>query len=125
MIPVNATGENAPALAPVQIMIAITNGLIPELMATVIPMGAMRATDAILPGPIADSAKVSRKKMNGSKAGCPRAALIANPASRSSVPFCCAIPNNRVTPTSVNTSCSGRYVEMLLTLKPAKYTPTT
>ncbi len=68
-MPVRATGENAPAFAPVQIMIAITIGLTPEFTATTIPMGATNATAAILPGPMAEKMKVSRKKMNGSSAG--------------------------------------------------------
>jgi len=69
--PVSAIGENAPALAPVQIMIAISKGLIPARAATAMPIGAIMAVPAMLPGPIAEKTRVIKKKITGSRAGCP------------------------------------------------------
>jgi len=60
-----ATGESAPALAPLQIMSVIRKGLIRVSPARAMPMGARTTVVAMLPGPMADSTQGRMKKTMG------------------------------------------------------------
>ncbi len=108
MMPVGATGESAPALAPLQIMRVIRKGLIRVSPASAIPMGARTTVVAMLPGPMADSTQGRMKKTMGSIPTLPRDPLTAHLASFSTVPLMVAMLKSIVAPTRIMKSLRGK-----------------
>ena len=108
MTPVGAIGESEPALAPLPIMIAIRNAGMPTWPATAMPMGAIRATEAMLPGPIEASTNDSAKNIIGITPTLPRHSSTALWAMRSRVPLACACEKSSVTPARVRNSRVGK-----------------
>lgn len=106
--PVGATGENAPALAPVATIIAISNGLIFDLAESCIATGAISKVAAIFPGPIADNTKVRTKIEIGSNFVLPPTREIKESVSFESEPFVDAIPKNSVIPTNIKNKLEGK-----------------
>ena len=82
--PVGATGDSAPACAPLPTMMAIRNGGMLARAATVIAIGPSIAAVEMLPGPIEAIAAPSRKKVTGINPLFPRHSLTAACARRSS-----------------------------------------
>ena len=107
MTPVGAIGDSEPALAPLPIMIAIRNAGMPTCPATAMPIGAMIAVEAMLPGPIDASTNESRKNIIGMTPTLPRQNSTALWAIRSSVPLACACEKSSVTPARVRNSRVG------------------
>lgn len=62
IMPVDASSEKAPALAPFATMTVIKKALILTLPATAIAIGAKSATAAILPGPMLAKSRAKPKK---------------------------------------------------------------
>jgi len=86
--------------------------------------GAIRATVAMLPGPIVVKTNTIRKIMSGMRAAFPLARRTALMVSLSSVPFSWAMPNRNVTPKSVINSEVGQNPKTLLPLKFPQIVPT-
>lgn len=119
MMPVRLTGDSVPALAPTPTMSASRNAGTPAATPADIASGAMIATPAIAPGPIAASVKVSRKNATGRIA-------VRWPQSRTiravitaSVPLRTAIPKRSVTPTRMRNSGAGNDAANSLAVQPA------
>ena len=72
MIPVGATGDRAPACAPLPTMIAIRNGGMPARPATAIAIGAIIEAVATLPGPSDAITPASTKNITGISPTLPR-----------------------------------------------------
>lgn len=117
-IPVGATGENAPALAPVATIIAISSGLILDFAESCIATGAISKVAAILPGPIADKMNVKKKIEIGSNF-----VLLPILETKESVnldkdPFVDAIPKKSVIPTNIKNKFEGNKAVTSFSLKP-------
>ena len=125
MTPVGANGESAPACAPFPTMMIIRNAGIAARPATAIAIGPSRAAVDTLPGPTDANAHPSAKNMIGISPALPRHTRTARCAMRSSVRFCCACANNRVTPDSVRKSDTGKPPMTSFSGMPPTYTPTT
>ncbi len=108
MMPVGATGERAPALAPLQIMRVIRKGLIRVSPARAMPMGARTTVVAMLPGPIADRTQGRMKKTTGSMPTLPPDPLTAHRASFSTAPLMVAMLKSMVAPTRIMNSRRGK-----------------
>ena len=80
----------------------------PTCPATAIPIGAISAVAAMLPGPIDASTNESRKNIIGITPTLPRQSSTALWAMRSSVPFACACEKSSVTPARVRKSRVGK-----------------
>ena len=98
MMPVGASGERAPALAPLTIMRVIRKGLMRVSAQSAIPMGASTTVVAMLPGPMAASTTERTKKMMGSMPTTPRDPLTAHLAIFSTVPLMVAMLKSSVAP---------------------------
>ena len=106
--PVGATGENAPAFAPVATIMAISRGLIFDLADNCIATGAIKRVAAILPGPIADKINDKKKIETGSSFVFPPILDIKESVNFESVPLVEAIPKNSVIPTSIRNRFDGK-----------------
>ncbi len=108
MMPVGATGDSEPDVAPWPTMIAMRNAGIRARAATVIAIGAMSAVVAMCPGPTDASTQPSAKNMTGTRPALPRHKRSARSATFVSVPFCWAWVNSNVTPASVRNNETGK-----------------
>lgn len=93
MIPVRAKGENAPALAPQMRITHMKKASIPISQATVMAIGANKATVPIFPVPVVDSPAEKTKNINGAVTTLLLTNLMMIWDNSSRVPFCLAIPN--------------------------------
>ena len=105
-------------------MIAIKNAGIPTWPATAIPIGAISAVAAMLPGPIDASVNERAKNIIGITPTLPLQRRTALCAMRSRVPLACACENNNVTPTRVRKRFVGKPAITSRAPMSAMYTPT-
>lgn len=90
--PETEIGENAPACAPLIVMMPITSGLIRVRAAKDIAAGEIKATAAGLNVPRAVSTEAQKKNTHGTIVTRPRTPRIQALTRRSIVPFFFAIP---------------------------------
>ena len=105
-------------------MIAIRKAGIRTCPATAIAIGAIKAVEAILPGPIDESMNDNRKNIIGITPTLPLQKRTAFCAIRSSVPLACASAKSKVTPASVTKRRGGNPSITSRGVISAKYTPT-
>ena len=105
-------------------MIAIKNTGTPTWPATAIPIGAISAVAAMLPGPIDASVNERAKNIIGITPMLPLQRRTALCAMRSRVPLACACENSNVTPTSVRKRFVGKPAITSRAPMSAMYTPT-
>ena len=107
-MPAGASGDSEPPLAPLPTMMAISSAGMPTWPAATMASGATSAADAMLPGPIDESARVTKKNISAMNPRLPRHSRTARTVSHSSVPFTWAWPNSSVTAVSVMKSDEGK-----------------
>ena len=90
--PETEIGENAPACAPLIVMMPMTSGLIWVRAANDIAAGEISATAAGLKVPSAVSTEAEKKNTHGTTVTRPRTARMQALTSRSIVPFFFAMP---------------------------------
>src|SRR5262245_51029916 len=123
MMPVGASGERPPALAPLASIIAMRKPGIPARPAMPIATGASSAQAAMLPAPIMARPAASTKNTIGIRPGFPRARRTACPQAVSSVPLTRACANSSVTPASVRNRLAGKPATIVLTGRPPRKWP--
>ena len=124
MMPAGAKGERAAAFPPWPIITAIQNAGIPTWPATAIPIGAISAVEAMLPGPMDDRTNDNAKNMIGIRPTLPLHRRTAFCAIRSRVPLAWACENSSVTPAKVRNRRVGKPAITSRALMSATYTPT-
>ena len=106
--PMALMGDRLPAFAPFPTISAISS--IGALARCASPMasGASNAVVAIAPGPLVEIRHASTNTNGGSNAARPRNNRTPRCVTACIVPLACAIPNNKVTPSSVKKSDEGK-----------------
>ena len=105
--PTALNGDRFPAFAPLPTIRAVSRTGTPARTPAAIASGASSASVAIAPGPSVLIAQASRKKSSGNRPARPPQSRSARCVSAVIVPFACATPKSKVTPSRVMNNDAG------------------